>query len=618
MDEPPVDDRHDPQRLEEGLQRLRELGYLQSPAESYVAARVGQAGSRRRSAAAAGIWIGGGGGVMVSLLLTLSAVVSEPFLIESPRSLLWLWLDMTAVLVVLAAIGTGVVAWGLLATSDRGRGPTVSRLERPLLWLPGLVASIYLADRLGRVALADLAGPSWILGMLAVSVLVGLVGALVAWSLSGALALARLQGRGVFRPVRLRAWERPLPLLVFAAAAAAMLVVGPYRGLDPVPRLGDLDVRSAGAATRMLLVAVDGVTGPVVWPGPGRPEPGVARAQEGGLHPAAYWNEIATGFPVAEHGLGSASAAGPRGFDQGIGDLSRDPVLSLLVRHLLPGVGLGRTVAADRRDLRRPPVWEILAAAGRSVRVVNWWATYPAVSMPGLEIVSDRHFLRLHDGRGDGPGLVAPVRLVVEDVDAWRADLERSRSRIEGYDRGRDWLDTHSAPEALRHAWDLATGSDLYHVARAVEAPAGTDLVVVHLNGMDIVRRALDRAGVDATAARRLRSAHEAYVHSVLRSLVRSFDGEVITVLRGGEDGRTVWGTGSTPLPARARSWAPWVLWSQGVIPPLDMELPSPLRGPPLPADRPETYGRADPPQYPAGRSADDLERLRSLGYIDG
>ncbi|HKK72598.1 MAG TPA: hypothetical protein VKA86_15410 [Candidatus Krumholzibacteria bacterium] len=618
MDEPPVDSRHDPQRLEEGLQRLRELGYLQTPAESYVAARVGRAGSRRRSAAAAGVWIGGGGGLIISFLLTLSAVVSEPILLERPRSLLWLWLDMTAVLVVLAGLGTGAVAWGLLASSERGRGPTVARVERLLLWLPGLVASLYLADRLGRVALVDLSGPSWLLGTSAVAVLVGLVGALVSWSLSGALALARLQGRGVFRPVRLRAWERPLPFLVFAAAAASILTAGPYRGLDPIPRLGELEVRVSGPPTRMLVVAVDGVTGPVVWPGDDRPRPGVPRAQDGRQHPAGYWNELATGFPPSEHGLGSASAAGPRGFDQGIGGLTRDPVLALLVRHLLPGVGLGRTVAADRRDLRRPPVWEILAAAGRSVRVVNWWATYPAMVVPGLEVVSDRHFLRLHDGRGDGPGLVAPPDLLVEDARAWRTELEAARRRIEGYTRGRDWLDDHSASEPVRQAWDLATGADLYHVARAIEAGRGTDLVVVHLNGMDIVRRALERSDVEATASPGLRSAQEAYVHALLERLVDAWSGEVVTVLRGADDGRSVWARGPTAMPRRARAWAPWLLWSQGVVPPLDMELPSRLRGSPLPADRPETYGRTDPPRYPAGRSVDDLERLRSLGYIDG
>ena len=155
-------------------------------------------------------------------------------------------------------------------------------------------------------------------------------------------------------------------------------------------------------------------------------------------------------------------------------------------------------------------------------------------------------------------------------------------------------------------------------MARAIEAGRGTDLVVVHLNGMDIVRRALERSDVEATASPGLRSAQEAYVHALLERLVDAWSGEVVTVLRGADDGRSVWARGPTAMPRRARAWAPWLLWSQGVVPPLDMELPSRLRGSPLPADRPETYGRTDPPRYPAGRSVDDLERLRSLGYIDG
>ena len=618
MDEPPVDSRHDPQRLEEGLQRLRELGYLQTPAESYVAARVGRAGSRRRSAAAAGVWIGGGGGLIVSFLLTLSAVVSEPILLERPRSLLWLWLDMTAVLVVLAGLGTGAVAWGLLASSERGRGPTVARVERLLLWLPGLVASLYLADRLGRVALVDLSGPSWLLGTSAVAVLVGLVGALVSWSLSGALALARLQGRGVFRPVRLRAWERPLPFLVFAAAAASILTAGPYRGLDPIPRLGELEVRVSGPPTRMLVVAVDGVTGPVVWPGDDRPRPGVPRAQDGRQHPAGYWNELATGFPPSEHGLGSASAAGPRGFDQGIGGLTRDPVLALLVRHLLPGVGLGRTVAADRRDLRRPPVWEILAAAGRSVRVVNWWATYPAMVVPGLEVVSDRHFLRLHDGRGDGPGLVSPPDLLVEDARAWRTELEAARRRIEGYTRGRDWLDDPFRVRARATGLGPGNGSGPLPRGPGDRGRAGNRSR----------RRASQRDGHRPPRPRAGRRGGHGIPGAALgagglcpcvaRATRRRLERRGGHRTEGANDGRSVWGRGPTAMPRRARAWAPWLLWSQGVVPPLDMELPSRLRGSPLPADRPETYGRTDPPRYPAGRSVDDLERLRSLGYIDG
>lgn len=606
----------DPDRLEDGLARLRELGYLQTPAEAYVATRVGRAGSRLRSAAAAGIWIGGGGGVLVALILTLSALVAEPALVERPRDLAWLWLDITAVMVVLGGVGTGLTALGVLGPTGEGVRGGTARFERPLVWLPGAIAALYLTDRLGRVVLADLVGPAWTLGAVVVAVGVGLLGAAVSWSLSGGLALARLQGRGVFRPARQRAWERPLPLVVFAGVAFGLLTAGPYRGLDVLPRLGEIDVATVATRHPVLVVAVDGVDGPRVWPGapPTELSSGAAGAS-GGLHPAAFWNEFATGFSAAEHGLGSASASGPRGFDQGLGDLREDPVLDMLVRHLLPGVGLGRTVAADRRDLRRPPFWEIAAAGGLSVRVVNWWATYPAIAKPGLDVISDRHLLRLHDGRPQGPGLVWPPDLIVEDPARWRTELVAGRARLAGYAQGRRVIESRELPPAVVAVWELATAADLYHVARAIEGMGDHELVVVHLNGMDMVRRAIERHGVGEAGARSLRAAHEAYVHDLLARLIEAWDHDTIAILRG----RTrCWTSGPTAMPARPTEWAPWVLWSVGVTPPLDMNIPSGLRGDPLPATRPATYGLADPPDHPDGRSGADLEQLRSLGYIDG
>ena len=606
---------HDPQRLEDGLAQLRELGYLQTPAEVYVAARVGRAGSRLRSAAAAGLWIGGAGGLLVAILLTLSALVAEPSLVDRPRSLLWLGIDISVLMTVVGVVGTGLVAWLLLRPAGDGVRGGRRWFERPMVWVPGLVTAIYLADRLGRALLDDLGGSAWILGAVSVAVAVGLLGALVSWSLSGALALARWQGRGVLRAARQRGWERPLAFLIFSALAFALLFAGPYRALEALPRLGSLDVKTTGAIQPLLFVAIDGVQDPVVWPGPGPVAVEGGMGHDDDLHPAAYWNEFATGFASSDHGLGSAAAAGPRGFDQGLGELREDPILDLLVRHLLPGVGLGRTVAADRRDLRRPPVWEIAASAGLRVRSINWWASYPAIAIDGLDVVSDRHFLRLADGRPEGPGLVWPPDLLVEDVAAWRNELDAARQAVDGYARGRERIAELGLGDDVESAWDLATAADLYHVARSVEAAASVDFVALHLNGLDIVARALDRRDVSPADAAALRADQEAYVHALLGHLAAAWTGDTVAVLHGASG---TWTVGPTPMPDRGDAWAPWILWSLGIVPPRDMPLPSPLRGDPLPRERPATYGLADVPEHPGGRSGDDLEQLRSLGYIDG
>ena len=79
----------------------------------------------------------------------------------------------------------------------------------------------------------------------------------------------------------------------------------------------------------------------------------------------AIWTTIATGYPPWRHGV--------RGFTVPLPD--------------------GTTTLPRSTDWREPSLWSIASDAGRSVGVVNWWATYPAEPVNGF-IVSDRANLR--------------------------------------------------------------------------------------------------------------------------------------------------------------------------------------------------------------------------------
>ena len=612
----------DPARLEAGLQRLRELGYLQSPAEAYLTRRVGVRRSDRQTVLAVGLWVGGALGVLGSLLLLVSAVLSEPMLLERPQILLWLWLEITLVLVLVGAVVTGMAAALMLVLRVRGAKLRPARLEWLVVLVPALASTLYLADRLGRALAGLLPGEVWWAAALLVAIAVGSVGSAVARSVSAAVALGRMQGSQFEPGPALSRGQRVAPWFLLSGAALGLLVLGPYRGLDTLPALDAVVPVVAQSPAPLLLITLDGIADPqrMGW----TDAQAIAPGAKGSSHPAAYWNEIFTGFAAREHGVAGAAAAGLRGWSDGAGQVSEDPFLAVLLRQLLPGVGLGETIAADRRELRRPPVWEIAAVAGRRARAVNGWATYPAARREGLEIVTDREFLRLYDGAVVDSFLVWPPSFAVHGGEVWKQELERVRSSVAGYKEGVQWLRTHAATDdRLAEIWDLATAADLHHLRRATEGldpRLGPTLVVAHLSGIDILGRAL-------------RDLPDASTHDLLRSyerfLITALDmhgapqGYATVILARarpdtGDALERAWVVGSAQAPAEPRHWASWLLWGQGIVPARDLVV-----GPSIPAtildrERPATFGRLQFRESGPARSGADLERLRSLGYIGG
>jgi hypothetical protein len=355
--------------------------------------------------------------------------------------------------------------------------------------------------------------------------------------------------------------------------------------------------------------------------------------------PVSFWNEVATGFGESEHGLAGVTSGTPHGIENSLDAIDRSPVLSLVARVLLPGIGLGSVHASDQRELIRPPVWEILAQAGGEAAAVNWWATYPAADHAGLHIASDRWFLRLWENRAAASADSA-LRSPDEFWTRFASDsgdlLQRSfrfraeRRAIQSGDSVLALVDESTADSELIDLWSFATTADAFHGLLTRELLAvqpAQELIAVHLNGADMLERRLRaqlRRAADPTGAARvavaLRQAHAQFLSQVLDELLRGHSGPTLLLIsRAGENDarrelRACWLSNEARLPATASECAPILLQQLGL--PLAEDM---LHGASDPARaRVPTYGLR-PRWTPSGaRHRIDLERLRSLGYIGG
>ena len=632
-------------RLDEGLRSLRELGYLRSPAELYVARKL----SRRRNTASAalvvGFWTGGGAGLIVGVLLALSALLVAPSLLDRPVELAWLFFDLIGAAVIGGILVLFLCVWPFLRWISRRPLTNTSGLQSVAALLPGLLLALYLLDATGRVVLPR-SGGNWLVAA-GLVLLCTAIGTLVSLFVEALLAVARLRVRGDWQPPRLRHFSRLRPFFALLIACSALMALGPYVGRQLPPRLDDLTLPAPDRTQRILVLAVDGVEADMLLQGAPlslrlraaltAAEPCVVdeRAQS----PASFWNEIATGFPESEHGLAGVTSGTPHGIENSLDSIDRSPVLGLVARVLLPGIGLGTVHASDQRELIRPPLWEILAQAGGEAAAINWWATYPAANHDGLHVASDRWFLRLWESRQ-----AASADSALRSPDAYWAGvasdggdlLQRSfrfraqRRAIHAGDSLLAQVDDTVADAGLVDLWSYATTSDAFHgllVRELLSQAPQHQLVALHLNGADMLDRRLRtqlRHADDPTGAAKvavaLRQAHAHFLAQILDEVLAAHDGPTLLLIgRSEEQDRrrrvsASWIGDAAPLPATPRECVPILLRELGLPDAADMDAPS---------NWPE---RAELPSYglrprwtPSGaRHRIDLERLRSLGYIGG
>jgi hypothetical protein len=596
----------DPQRLEDGLRQLRELGYLHTPASAYVARQVGGRRSIVPAILASSLWIGGGTGLVFSLLMVASAVFSDTGLLRFPRSVLLLFFQLALVLSLIFAAVTGVFSAATLLLQRRGAKIRGSATERALVLVPGLLATVYLVDRVGRALLEGADPAAWGTEAVLLVAFAGFFAAALSGAMRGALAMVRLQLHGAWSPRQIGGLERAMPAIAAILVSIVLLASGPYRPGDRLPWFEEVEVSASVESERLIVIGIDGLS-----PGsrPAGSRSGVARP-EGTGSPTGYWNEISTGFAASEHGLVSPSTSAPRGWNTGGERLREDPVLGTLVTRLMPGIGLTEQHAADRRELRRPPVWEIVARAGQRARVVNWWGSYPSVRSPNLEVVSDRQWLR-HISKGQPDSLLASPEYML--LDAEEFDRMLSGFADELADSGIEvLLDSLEAPPEFREVFRLAATADRYHLERAAVAALeeGAAFVAVLLSGPDILMRAGDgMEGWGESAALRLRREYAQALLEAVESRFAHASGStwVIGVERDAGGGVSdTWGIG--PWPERPSESAALMLEALGVPAALDMAGAG--------EGGPVTYGLLRPDRAHQPRVAPDLEQLRSLGYI--
>jgi hypothetical protein len=173
----------------------------------------------------------------------------------------------------------------------------------------------------------------------------------------------------------------------------------------------------------VVLVGVDGASWQVMGPMiEGGELPAFARLlREGASHTAfdtlkitrspVVWTTVATGQPPQGHGVQNYTERLPDGAEVPITSNSR----------------------------KVPALWNVASAAGKSVAVINWWASWPAEELRGA-IVSD-HANPVAFGWMQGRYWTAdPAALSAQGHDVWPRDL--------GAVLQKDWLDPAAFPAA--------------------------------------------------------------------------------------------------------------------------------------------------------------------------
>lgn len=218
------------------------------------------------------------------------------------------------------------------------------------------------------------------------------------------------------------------------------------------------------------------------------------------------WTTIATGQPADVHGVLDFVEPDPEG-------------------------GQPRPVTSFSRKV--PALWEMAAAAGRTVAVIGWWATFPAHAPAGCTVYSDRLAEQLMGIEEDRPGLADPPEAAA-----------RARSLVV---RGSQVTPAMLAPFAAvtaeelaavpagPAAWDSPVGGLARLVAATMtverlteaELARGTNVVMSYLEGTDTVGhlfglyRPPPLPGVDPALARRFGAVVDRFHAHVDRFLAR-------------------------------------------------------------------------------------------------
>jgi hypothetical protein len=630
-------------RVDELRAQLRSLGYLDAGVDRFVLAPARDTRGPVVIAALASVRIG----LLAAALLGPAAAVGIgarfPGLVTDTGDAAVVALYL-AVLFGLAATAISFVASLIVArlpfAAIAHRARAVSRIAGATV---GGACLVYLT-LWWRIANPDLAGvsPVWTASVLVIAVAISFL-------LGHATAITAFAVMAASRPESLpdavrrnSAWRLTLGAgaLAFAAAAALLLIAAPAPAREEPPP--NLTVVSPGVRVR--LIAIDGFD-PAVWAAlsaQGRLPALTGALEESAIRilaqpdrdPARDWTTIATGQPPEVHGVHGLETRRVAGL-QGSVTSGGQAGIARALRGATDMLRLTRPSTASGAELQAKPLWEVAADAGLRAAVVNWWATWPAMTAgthPPV-ILSDRATLRLERG-GALHGEIAPAELYERLRADWPTITQEARGLMTTL------LPASSDPEtmaALRRAAELDA---LQLVLAARIRSLSPDLTALYLPGLDIVQHALfgsaDTAAPSTIEARLdgLRT-YYVFLDGLLRDPLQPAADELVILLtqpgritsidHGLMAARGAIAASQGAASGRAADVAPTVLHALGV--PISRE----LAGAPLdsifsgaflkrfPVREVERYGRrAAPAELRKGQPLDQemLERLRSLGYV--
>jgi Type I phosphodiesterase / nucleotide pyrophosphatase len=639
--------------VDELRQQLRALGYLDAGVNRFV---LGPATDRRRRSSIA-LLAALRVGALAALLLGPAAAVGMngrlPGLVTGPRDAIVIAVYLG---LLFGAAVSGVAFAMSLAAAALARSGAVDR-ARPISRTAGAIIAVACLAYLTLWWQSANAGfgwnaPAWTAFALTVAVAISLLLGHVSASAAFAVAIAH-HGHDSTSTTALRthssrrAWLPTIAAATIAfAGAAALLVITAPREENAGQRV-PLAVVSGGLRVRV--IAIDGVDpGILDEVAAGGEIPALSRALKrtrAALElddsatprdPARAWTTVATGQPPAAHGVHGLETRRVAGLQGSLGaDEQSRP--GTTIRAATDLLRLTRPSVASGNERRVKTLWEVAGDAGLRTVVVNWWATWPAVSgATGAVILSDRAALRLEHG-GALDAEIAPVSLYEVLHERWSAIRTNARDTARSAAAGLNWGESD-----VRAVLERSGELDAIQLAlmREVSTPS-PDLSAVYLPGLDIAQSALlgrgDSALAPSAVAVRLQAFRQYFVFldRLLADVLTPGDSELVIVVT--EPGRiAASGAGAIgmvgPIAApnesgrgRAVDVAPTILHALGI--PVSRELPG---APLLDLFKPEfvrrypvrqvaSYG---PPsamgQERSGQPLDQemIDRLRSLGYV--
>jgi len=625
--------------------RLRALGYLEAGVDRFVLAPAHSARGSAAIAVLASLRIGVLGGLLLGPAAAIGLALQLPTLVTSVRDAGVVAIYM-AVLFGITIAGAALLAASIVSLVARRASGSLARRGRTISAIAGAAVALAALSYLTllwtavRGASAGAHPILWVSTGLAVAVVVSLL-------LGHAVTLTALAliVSGTGTPMRTpgvpgASWRSLLGAGLAAFAGAVVLfnaggVGAPIdRGASPPP----LTVVSSGARVRV--IAIDGFD-PAVFErlSASNPLPALTTAlrspgarlslvdggDAGQPDPARLWTTIATGQPARAHGVQSLETRRVAGLG-GILHAGDDSSAGRLLGVSTDLLRLTRPSVASGTDRQEKTFWEVAAGAGLRTVVVNWWATWPAVSTNGV-VLSDRATLRLEHG-GPLDGEIAPGSLYPTLAARW-PEL-RGRAGTLAAAALSTIRVSDGAVAVLRRSAELDA---LILVLTAEVTSPRDDLTAVYLPGLDITQRALSSESPSDRSA--TLEAYYVVLDALLADVIQAGAGESLLIVTApGRAGDAAGGrlaargeafAAGNSVSATATDVAATVLYALG------LPISRTLAGQPLVSLFTESFARRYPVRYVAtygppragaaersGQPLDQemIDRLRSLGYV--